>query len=58
MLTLVKTADAVPIVGIYAGKKNRKPHETVYFTHDFKKDNQNVAKAEGVLSRSLKSSST
>ena len=49
MLTLVKTADAVPIVGIYAGKKNRKPHETVYFTHDFKKDNQNVAKAEGVL---------
>ena len=49
MLTLVKTKDAVPIVGIYEGKKNRKPTETVYFTHDFKKDNQNVAKAEGVL---------
>ena len=45
MLTLVKTKDAVPIVGIYEGKKNRKPVETVYFTQD----NQNVAKASGVL---------
>ena len=49
MLTLVKTKDAVPIVGIYEGKKNRKPVETVYFTHEFAKDNQNVAKASGVL---------
>ena len=49
MLTLVKTEDAVPIVGIYSGKKAKKPDATVYFTHDTKKDNQNVAKAKGVL---------
>ena len=49
MLTLVKTKDAVPIVGIYVGKKNKKPEETVYFTHETNKDNQNVASAEGVL---------
>ena len=49
MLTLVKTKDAVPIVGIYEGKKNRKPVETVYFTHEFEKGNQNVANASGVL---------
>ena len=45
MLTLVKTEDAVPIVGIYEGKKSKKPRETVYFTHDTEKDNQNVANA-------------
>ena len=50
MLTLVKTEDAVPIVGIYSGKKaQRRPDETVYFTHDIAKDNQNVASAAGVL---------
>ena len=49
MLTLVKTKDAVPIVGIYSGKKTKRPDETVYFTHDTKKDNQNVASAAGVL---------
>ena len=38
MLTLVKTKDAVPIVGIYVGKKNKKPEETVYFTHETSKD--------------------
>ncbi len=48
MLTLVKTADAVPIVSIYSGK-SKKPNDTVYFTHETKKDNQNVAKADGVL---------
>ena len=49
MLTLVKTDDAVPIVSIYSGKKSKKPDDTVYFTHETKKDNQNVAKAAGVL---------
>ena len=48
MLTLVKSDDAVPIVGIY-GTKNKKPEATVYFTHDMQKDNQNVATAAGVL---------
>ena len=49
MLTLVKTKDAVAIVGIYRGKKNKKPESTVYFTHDMDKDKQNVAAAAGVL---------
>jgi len=49
MLTLVKTKDAVPIVGIYSGKKTKRPDEMVYFTHDTKKDNQNMASAAGVL---------
>ena len=49
MLTLVKTKDAVPIVGIYRGKKNKRPENTVYFTHDLDKDKQNVAPAAGVL---------
>ena len=49
MLTLVKTKDAVPIVGIYRGKKNKKPENTVYFTHSLDKDKQNVAPAAGVL---------
>ena len=49
MLTLVKTDDAVPIVGIYTTKKAQKPSETVYFTHETKQDNQNVASASGVL---------
>ena len=47
MLTLVKTKDAVPIVGIYS--KGKRPNDTVYFTHETEKDNQNVAKAAGVL---------
>ena len=47
MLTLVKTDDAVPIVSIYS--KSKKPDDTVYFTHETKKDNQNIAKADGVL---------
>ena len=34
MLTLVKTKDAVSIVGIYSGKHAKKPDETVYFTHE------------------------
>ena len=46
MLTLVKTKDAVPIVGIYS--KGKRPNDTVYFTHETEKDNQNVAKAAGV----------
>ena len=49
MLTLVKTDDAVKIVGIYSGKKSKKADDFVYFTHETEKDNQNVAKAEGVL---------
>ena len=49
MLTLVKTKDAVPIVGIYRGNKNKKPENTVYFTHDMDKEKQNVAPAAGVL---------
>ena len=49
MLTLVKTKDAVPIVGIYRGKKNKRPEHTVYFTHPLDKDKQNVAAAAGVL---------
>ena len=49
MLTLVKTKDAVPIVGIYRGTKNKKPENTVYFTHEMDKDKQNVAPAAGVL---------
>lgn len=49
MLTLVKTADAVPIVGIYGGKKKGGPSATVYFTHEMSEDNQNVASAQGVL---------
>lgn len=48
MITLVKTDDAVPIVGIYK-KKEKKPSQTVYFTHETKKDNQNHADAKGVL---------
>ena len=49
MLTLVKTKDAIPIVGMYRGRKNKKPENTVYFTHDLDKDKQNVAAAAGVL---------
>ena len=49
MLTLVKTKDAVPIVGIYSGKGSKKPDDTVYFTHETDKGNQNVADADGVL---------
>ncbi len=49
MLTLVKSKDAVPIVGIYRGTKNKKPENTVYFTHDMDKEKQNVAPAAGVL---------
>ena len=42
MLTLVKTEDAVPIVGIYEGKKSRSPaRRLLYARHG--KDNQNVA---------------
>ena len=49
MLTLVKTKDAVPIVGIYRGTKNKRPEHTVYFTHDMDKDKMNVGPAAGVL---------
>ena len=48
MLTLVKTDDAVPIVGIYS-KKSKKADNFVYFTHETETDNQSVADAEGVL---------
>ena len=49
MLTLIKSKDAVPIVGIYRGTKNKRPDATVYFTHDMVKERQNVAAAAGVL---------
>jgi hypothetical protein len=49
MLTLVKTEDAVPIVGIYRGTKNKTPEHTVYFTHDLDPAKANVAPAAGVL---------
>ncbi len=49
MLTLVKTKDAVSIVGIYRGRKNKKPEATVFFTHELDKDKQNVGAALGVL---------
>ena len=49
MLTLVKSEDAVPIVGIYRGKRNKKPAATVYFTHGINEEDQNVAPAGGVL---------
>ena len=45
MLTLVKSADAIPIVGIYRGKKNKKPDPTVYFTNQISEENQNIAPA-------------
>ena len=31
------------------GRKAKRPDETVYFTHHTKKENENVAKAAGVL---------
>ena len=49
MLTLVESKDAVPIIGIYRGQKNKKPERTVYFTHDMTKETENVAPAAGVL---------
>ena len=49
MLTLVKSDGAVAIVGIYRGKKNKKPVATVYFTHDVNEENANVAPSAGVL---------
>ena len=49
MLTLVKSKDAVPIVGIYVGKKHKKPVATVYFTHEINEENANVARCAGVL---------
>ena len=63
MLTLVKTADAVPLVGIYEvpekkpGSKllgklqaaKKKQVGTVYFTHELDQDKQNVSEAAGVL---------
>ena len=59
MLTLVKTADAVPLVGIYEvpekkpGSKllgklqaaKKKQVGTVYFTHELDQDKQNVSEA-------------
>ena len=63
MLTLVSTADAVPLVGIYEVAKKqpgskvvdkrqaakKKQTGTVYFTHDMDKEKQNVSDAAGVL---------
>ena len=49
MLTLVKSEGAVPIVGIYQGKRNKKPVATVYFTHEINEEDQNVAPCAGVL---------
>ena len=49
MLTFVKDASATEIVGIYSrSSRSKKPHATVYFTHDAK-DKGNVAPAAGVL---------
>jgi len=61
MLTLHKTDDAVPLVGMYqtvytSGKlgakstqRPKKKVDTVYFTHDLTDDNTNSASARGVL---------
>ena len=63
MLTLVSTADAVPLVGIYeVAKKHpgskvvdkrqaakKKQIGTVYFTHEMDVKNSNVSEAAGVL---------
>ena len=49
MLTLVKTKDATPIVGIFVGKKHKKPVATVFFTHEINHENANVAPCSGVL---------
>ena len=52
MLTLQKTSDAVPIVGIYQNNKamkRRKPEALVYFTHEDNEDTGNVGAAKGVL---------
>ena len=61
MLTLHKTDDAVPLVGMYhtaykSGKlgakstqRPKKKVDTVYFTHDLADDNTNSASARGVL---------
>ena len=49
MLTLIKSEGAVPIVGIYRGKRNKRAAATVYFTHNINEEDQNVAPAAGVL---------
>ena len=55
MLTLVRTKDAVPLLGIYESNNEKstsarkKQHGTVFFTHDQNPDNQNVSDASGVL---------
>ena len=52
MLSLQKTDDAVPIVGIFKGprgNKRRKPAATVFFTHTDDAEHGNVAPAKGVL---------
>jgi len=63
MLTLVKTTDAVPLVGIYEvpdrkpGSKvldkrqaaKKKQVGTIYFTHELDPEKQNVSDAAGVL---------
>ena len=49
MLTLVKSEGAIPIVGMYQGKKHKKPVATVYFTHNVNEEDQNVAACAGVL---------
>ena len=52
MLTLQKTSDAVPIVGIYQNNKamkRRKPEALVYFTHEDNEDTGNIGAAKGVL---------
>ena len=55
MLTLVRTKDAVPLLGIYESNSEKstsarkKRRGTVFFTHDQNPDNQNVSDASGVL---------
>ena len=50
MLTLAKSSEAQELVGIYnKTNKSKKPEATVYFTHDLKREKENVAPAAGVL---------
>jgi hypothetical protein len=50
MLTFVKDKSATALVGLYKrSTRSKKPHETVYFTHDQSDTKSNVAPAAGVL---------
>ena len=50
MLTFIKDKSAVPLVGLHRRRtRSRKPEKTVYFTHDFSAEKENVAPAAGAL---------